>query len=123
MTSTINNRDTYLAQLIPLTPPPNPQLQDIRTQAAGYLQEETIPTNKNEEWRFTNLSPLLEQTFVAPSQQLPPVGIDDLAIPEAAQSRLVFVNGIYAPLLSSLARLPAGVFIGNLAAEIGRAHV
>ncbi len=116
MTSTINNRDTYLAQLIPLTPPPNPQLQDLRTQAAGYLQEETIPTNKNEEWRFTNLSPLLEQTFAAPSQQLPPVSIDDLAIPEAAQSRLVFVNGIYAPLLSSLANLPAGVFIGNLAA-------
>jgi len=116
MTSTINNRDTYLAQLIPLTPPPNPQLQDLRTQAAAYLQEETIPTNKNEEWRFTNLSPLLEQTFAAPSQQLPPVSIDDLAIPEAAQSRLVFVNGIYAPLLSSLANLPAGVFIGNLAA-------
>jgi Fe-S cluster assembly protein SufD len=116
MTSTINNRDTYLTQLIPLTPPPNPQLQDIRTQAAGYLQEETIPTNKNEEWRFTNLSPLLEQTFAAPSQQLPPVSIDDFAIPEAAQSRLVFVNGIYAPLLSRLADLPAGVFIGNLAA-------
>ncbi|WP_373546784.1 Fe-S cluster assembly protein SufD [Chamaesiphon sp.] len=105
-----------LTQLLPLTPPPNPQLQDIRTQAAGYLQEETIPTNKNEEWRFTNLSPLMEQTFTAPSQQLPPVSIDDLAIPEAAQSRLVFINGIYAPLLSSLANLPAGVFIGNLAA-------
>ena len=105
-----------LTQLLPLTPPPNPQLQDIRTQAAGYLQEETIPTNKNEEWRFTNLSPLLEQTFTAPNQQLPPVSINDLAIPEAAQSRVVFVNGIYAPLLSSLVNLPAGVFIGNLAA-------
>ena len=105
-----------LTQLLPLTPSPNPQLQDIRIQAAGYLQEETIPTNKNEEWRFTNLSPLLEQTFTAPNQQLPPVSINDLAIPEAAQSRVVFVNGIYAPLLSSLVNLPAGVFIGNLAA-------
>ena len=105
-----------LTQFIPLTPSPNPQLQDIRIQAAGYLQEETIPTNKNEEWRFTNLSPLLEQTFTAPNQQLPPVSINDLAIPEAAQSRVVFVNGIYAPLLSSLVNLPAGVFIGNLAA-------
>ena len=105
-----------LTQLIPLTPPPNPQLQDIRTQAAAYLQEETIPNHKNEEWRFTDLSPLLEQTFAAPSQQLPPVSIGDLAIPEAAQSRLVFVNSIYAPLLSSLADLPPGVFVGNLAA-------
>jgi Fe-S cluster assembly protein SufD len=59
-----------LTQLIPLTPLANPQLQDIRTQAAAYLQEETIPTNKNEEWRFTNLSPLLAQTFARKSRQL-----------------------------------------------------
>jgi Fe-S cluster assembly protein SufD len=107
-----------LTQLIPLTPPANPQLQDIRTQAAAYLQEETIPTNRNEEWRFTNLSPLLAQTFAAPSEQLPSVNINGLVIPEAPDSRLVFVNGIYAPEYSSIANLPAGVFIGNLAAAI-----
>ncbi len=107
-----------LTQLIPLTPPANPQLQDIRTQASAYLQEETIPTNKNEEWRFTNLSPLLAQTFAAPSQQLPPVNINGLVIPEAPDSRLVFVNGIHAPQYSSVANLPVGVFIGNLAAAI-----
>jgi Fe-S cluster assembly protein SufD len=107
-----------LTQFIPLTPPANPQLQDIRTQAAAYLQEETIPTNKNEEWRFTNLSPLLAQTFAAPSTQIPPVNINGLVIPEAPDSRLVFVNGIYAPQYSSIANLPAGVFVGNLAAAV-----
>jgi Fe-S cluster assembly protein SufD len=107
-----------LTQLIPLTPPANPQLQDIRTQAIGYLQEETIPTNKNEEWRFTNLSPLLAQNFAAPSQQLPLVNINGLVIPEAPNSRLVFVNGSYAPQYSSIANLPTGVFVGNLAAAI-----
>ena len=105
-----------LTQLIPLTPPANPQLQDIRTQAAAYLQEETIPTTKNEEWRFTNLAPLLAQTFTAPKQQLPPVNINGLVMPEAPDSRLVFVNGIYAAEYSSIANLPAGVFVGNLAA-------
>jgi Fe-S cluster assembly protein SufD len=107
-----------LTQFIPLTPPANPQLQDIRTQASAYLQEETIPTNKNEEWRFTNLSPLLAQTFAAPSTQIPPVNINGLVIPEAPDSRLVFVNGIYAPQYSNIANLPAGVFVGNLAAAI-----
>jgi Fe-S cluster assembly protein SufD len=107
-----------LTQLIPLTPPVNPQLQDIRTQAAAYLQEETIPTNKNEEWRFTNLDPLLAQTFAAPSTQVPPVNINGLVIPEAPDSRLVFVNGIYAPEYSSIANLPVGVFVGNLATAI-----
>jgi Fe-S cluster assembly protein SufD len=117
MTSILTNRDTYLAQLLALTPPPaTPQLLELRTQAAGYLQEETLPSNKDEEWRFTNLSPLLAQQFVLPSSQLPPVNINGLILPEAADTRLVFVNGTYAPLLSSLANLPAGVFIGNLAA-------
>ena len=117
MTSTLTNRDTYLAQLLALIPPPaTPQLLELRTQAAGYLQEETIPSNKNEEWRFTDLSPLLTQQFVHPSTQLSPVNIDEFVVPEAVDTRLVFVNGIYAPLLSSLVNLPAGVFIGNLAA-------
>ncbi len=106
-----------LTQLL-ITPPANPQLEDIRTQAAGYLQEETIPTNKDEEWRFTNLAPLLARTFAAPNQQLPRLNINGLVIPEAPESRLVFVNGIYAPEYSSIANLPAGVFIGNLAAAI-----
>ncbi len=105
-----------LTQLIPLTPPQNSQLQDIRTQAAAYLQEETIPTNKNEEWRFTSLAPLLAQTFAAPGLKVHLVNINGLVISEAPDSRLVFVNGIYAPEYSSIANLPAGVFIGNLAA-------
>jgi Fe-S cluster assembly protein SufD len=117
MTSTLTNRDTYLAQLLALTSPPaTPQLLELRTQAAAYLQEETIPSNKDEEWRFTDLAPLLAQQFVTPNPQLPPVNINGLILPEAADTRLVFVNGIYAPLLSNLANLPAGVFIGNLAA-------
>ncbi|WP_310488615.1 Fe-S cluster assembly protein SufD [Chamaesiphon sp. VAR_69_metabat_338] len=115
MTPTINNRDTYLSKLL-TTPPPNPQLQELRTQAAGYLQEQTIPTTNDEEWRFTNLTPLLSQTFTAPPVAVPAVDLDGLVIPEASEARLVFVNGIYAPLLSSLANLPVGVFIGNLAA-------
>ncbi len=106
-----------LTQLL-TTPPSNPQLQEIRTQAAGYLQEETIPTNKDEEWRFTNLSPLLTQTFTTPNPQLPPVNINGLILPEATNTRLVFVNGIYAPHISSIQDLPPGVFIGNLSTAI-----
>ncbi|NEQ87885.1 MAG: Fe-S cluster assembly protein SufD, partial [Moorea sp. SIO2I5] len=41
--------------------------------------------------------------------------ISPVVLPEAVNSRLVFVNGIYAPELSSVAGLPEGVFVGNLA--------
>ena len=104
-----------LIQLL-TNPPPNPPLQELRTQAAGYLQEETIPTRKDEEWRFTDLAPLLTQTFTPPPPQLPAANIDSVTLPEALNTRLVFINGIYAPQLSSIADLPTGVFIGNLAA-------
>jgi len=36
-------------------------------------------------------------------------------IPEAGNSRLVFVNGVYAPGLSAVADLPDGVVVSNLA--------
>ncbi len=117
MTSTLKNRDT-LTHLLTLSPPlATPQLQPLRAQATGYLQEETIPTTRDEEWRFTDLSPLLAQTFSAPNTQIPPVNINGLILPEAIDTRIVFVNGIYAPQYSSI-KLPTGVFIGNLAAAI-----
>ncbi len=117
MTPTLKNRDT-LTRLLTLTPAlTHPQLQPLRNQATGYLQEETIPTTTNEEWRFTDLSPLLAQTFAAPQSQVPPVNIHGLILPEATASRLVFVNGIYAPQHSKI-ELPVGVFIGNLAAAM-----
>ena len=113
MTPTI--KQNTLSQLL-ISPQPNPQLQQLRTQATGYLQEETIPTSKNEEWRFTDLSPLFAQTFTAPNPQIPPVNINGLILPEA-DTRLVFVNGIYAAQYSSV-KLPADVFVGNLATAI-----
>ncbi len=42
--------------------------------------------------------------------------ISSLTLPEAANSRLVFVNGVYAPELSAIADLPAGVVVSNLTA-------
>lgn len=117
MTPTLKNRNTLNHLLTLAAPLTISQLQQLRTQATGYLQEETIPTNKNEEWRFTDLSPLLTQTFTPPSPQIPPVNINGLILPEAPNTRLVFINGIYAEQHSSI-NLPAGLFIGNLATAI-----
>ncbi|MCA1991371.1 MAG: Fe-S cluster assembly protein SufD [Coleofasciculus sp. S288] len=93
-------------------------LQELRQHAAAIVQEQGIPTRRDEEWRFTDLSPLLQVTFqrietreVAPLQ----LDITSLILPEATDSRLVFINGVYVPNLSSVAGLPEGVYVGNLA--------
>lgn len=95
-------------------------LKSLRDYAGVQLQELTFPTTRDEEWRFTDLSPLLKQTFqVASSQDLTPKDETDWALaewtlPEAAQTRLVFVNGQYCPTLSDLSSLPQGVVVGSL---------
>ncbi|MEM9541432.1 MAG: Fe-S cluster assembly protein SufD [Cyanobacteria bacterium P01_E01_bin.42] len=90
-------------------------LQELRQRAAYDVAKLQLPGRQDEEWRFTNLSSLVALDF-APAQ---PVKVDEAAIarfilPEAAQSRIVFVNGIYAPELSDTSALPEGVFAGNL---------
>ncbi|NJO47535.1 MAG: Fe-S cluster assembly protein SufD [Oscillatoriales cyanobacterium RM2_1_1] len=92
------------------------QLQHLRTDAAATIRGLAIPTRQDEDWRFMDLSALLQIQFQAP----PPVSLslDDitgLTLPETNQSRLVFVNGIYHPELSNTQALPPEVFVGNLA--------
>ena len=92
------------------------QLQTIRDHALTWVKELEIPTQRDEEWRFTDLSPLLEHRFqVANFVDLEPEAIASLILPEAEHKRIVFVNGIYAPHLSDIEEIPEGVFIGNLA--------
>jgi Fe-S cluster assembly protein SufD len=90
-------------------------LQGLRDRASDIISELAIPTTKDEEWRFTDLSPILPISFVPGS--LAKIGVDDIqpyALPETADNRLVFVNGVYAPALSVVANLPEGVVVGNL---------
>jgi Fe-S cluster assembly protein SufD len=91
-------------------------LTNLRHQAGARLAELAIPTPQEEEWKYTDLSDLVKQAFQIP-QQLPPLPTElqaHLTWPEAARSRLVFVNGFYAPHLSDTQDLPADLWVGTL---------
>jgi Fe-S cluster assembly protein SufD len=67
-------------------------------QAAGF------PTTRNEDWHFTNPSPIAESTFVpmrAPSGAVSASQLAPLLFGETSWPRLVFVNGRFMPSLSS----------------------
>lgn len=89
----------------------------IRDRAAAWVRQSTIPTTRDEEWRFTDLSPLRQIAFQIETQDITSLqmGITPLTLPEAANSRLVFINGVHAPDLSAVADLPDGVVVSNLA--------
>lgn len=123
--SAAGNREAYLTQLLKLAQSAEVTVSDripeLRSQAAALVQEQTFPTTRNEEWRFTDLSPLLQVELAVDAQQVTIhaeafEAFKALVLPEAAESRLVFVNGVYAPELSAIANLPANIFVGNLAA-------
>src|ERR1035441_6103513 len=39
------------------------QIHQLRKKAIEDFSQQSFPTNKNEEWRFTNISPLLKHKF------------------------------------------------------------
>lgn len=91
-------------------------LQKRQQEAASWVAESRMPHRKDEEWRFTDLSPLLKHSFhFSKPVAVDPEAIEKYAFPEASQSRLVFVNGRFSPNLSQLEKLPAGVKVGSLA--------
>ncbi|MEM6836373.1 MAG: Fe-S cluster assembly protein SufD [Cyanobacteria bacterium P01_C01_bin.120] len=96
-------------------------LMQLRSQAAAILAEHTLPSTQDEEWRFTDLKPMLSVPFEAAAglSKVSPNLLAAVSMPEAT-ARLVFVNGYYNAELSAIDQLPAGVIVGNLAALTDR---
>jgi Fe-S cluster assembly protein SufD len=91
-----------------------------RQQAFELFQQAGFPTTRDEEWRYTSVTPIARTEF----RTLPPASVElkELApylFPEAAAARLVFVNGVFAPALSALAELSGSVKAANFATANG----
>lgn len=96
------------------------RLNQLRSSAADQVSELKFPTKNDEEWRFTDISPLTEISFRLSniSSTLQNSGIKHFYLSEKA-TRLVFIDGIYAPHLSE--QIPetsknTGVVVSNLTA-------
>jgi Fe-S cluster assembly protein SufD len=90
-------------------------LAQLRGRAMARFEEMGFPTTRDEEWKYTNVAPIIKTPFApAPRVDLTALDIKQFLLPEAVQSRLVFVNGRYAPGLSHLTALPDDVHVFNL---------
>lgn len=76
-----------------------------------------MPTTRDEDFRFTDISPLLKSSLQAARSdaELPADFVSSLVFPEAASSVVVLVNGQLRPTLSKLGGLPKGSYVGGLA--------
>jgi len=73
-------------------------LKQLRGHAVERVGSLTVPTTRDEDWRFTDIAPLTKLMWhpVQEAPRLAPADLDRLSLPEAA-ARLVFVDGRYAP--------------------------
>ncbi len=92
-------------------------LNSLRADASRHANALAYPTSRDEDWRFTDLAPLLKHDFSPASATHTLVGLADIGpfiAAEATASRLVFVNGVHAPELSSCKDLHEGVTVSTL---------
>jgi Fe-S cluster assembly protein SufD len=78
-------------------------LSNIRKEGFKTFNKNGIPTIRNEEWRFTNVSNLFRKEYNLPKDNLEinNSDIDSIRLPGYANANeLVFVNGRYVPELS-----------------------
>ena len=87
-------------------------LTNLREQSAACVSRLSVPTKKDEEWRFTDLAELLDFEIGVSTSLLK--DISQHIVKEAEKTRLVFVNGVYAEELSETSDLPEGIYVGNL---------
>jgi Fe-S cluster assembly protein SufD len=127
MTAVLEGKDVYLAHFADfekaLGEGRRSPLHRLRQAAVERFAALGFPTTEDEEWRFTSVAPLTHVPFklAGGREAVRPEQLDRAAFHTGAGSRLVFVNGRYAPELSAPGRLPDGVILASLD-EALRAH-
>jgi Fe-S cluster assembly protein SufD len=92
-----------------------PALRRLRRAGIERFVELGFPTSRNEDWRFTNVTPIARTAFRLAER----VRGDEVRplldkVPQF-RKRLVFVNGCFMPGLSNILDLPKGVVLDGLA--------
>lgn len=98
---------------------PAPAFLDvIRNAAVARFKSAGFPGPKDEQWRFTNISPITRTEFKLGSLH-EDLRATDLAAQHSfgndASSEIVLVNGIFSQKLSRIGKLPKGVIVQSLA--------
>ena len=95
-------------------------IHKIRKEAISNFSNLNFPNTRDEEWKYTNISPLLKYNF-KPSlekQDVKQEQVNKYLFDELEHSLLVFVNGHFDAGLSRIKHLPKGVIAGSIAGAI-----
>ena len=124
MENTLENKKIYLSHFDEfensLNGNKSKTVHELRKLAITKFSELQFPTTRDEEWKYTNISPLLKHSFV-PALKVEEdynIQVNHFLFDKMEHSLLVFVNGLFSKRLSKIKKLPKGVIAGSLAEEI-----
>src|SRR5665647_795102 len=95
-------------------------VHQLRKKAIEDFSQLSFPTNKNEEWRFTNISPLLKHKFkpAIKAQSISLNEVDRFRFNGMKCNLMVFVNGFFSEELSEIGSIKDKITIKSLSAAI-----
>jgi Fe-S cluster assembly protein SufD len=115
----LTNVDPYVTEFERIDRATEPAwLRETRERALARFTALGFPTTRQEEWRFTNVSPIADRVFrvpVGPGGDLDGAHLAQFRLAAADLVEIVFVNGHFARRLPSLEGLPTGVSVRSLA--------
>ncbi len=100
-------------------------LSQLRHRAIEDFSTAGFPTTRQEEWRYTNVGPILATQFrPAPeaANGLSPERLSPFTLGAGTGSLLTFVNGRLSKKLSRLGSLPSGVRVESLVSALGNGN-
>ncbi len=93
--------------------PANNSFDSARNLAQSLIEEKGLPSRKNEDYRYSNLTKILERNFSEFEGNINSETDLQSLIPALSKNQLVFVNGVLNDKLSAY-NLPNGISIQNL---------
>ena len=106
----------YLSQFQKAEKSFSPQWMEMKKNSISNFKKLGFPTTKNEEWKYTNVTGLLNINFTTPGNESV-LALNDIKqfLPEEENAiLLVFENGKFRSGLSKISTLPKGIIAGNL---------
>ena len=87
-----------------------------RKEAIANFSKLNFPNTKDEEWKYTNITPLLNYKFTSPKKDSADkkINISSYLFSEDEHSVITFINGIYSEKNSKIKDLPDGVVVDSL---------
>ena len=119
MSTTVNTALLHLASTS-ASAPATPVIAAFRAEGAAAFAQLGLPTTRNEDWLYTSVATLNERTFTrdaAPSR-VTDADLTPFLFGQPDWPRVVFVDGEWSEMLSTLDTLPDGVRVQSLAHAI-----